>query len=148
MPLSSAGGKKSIFARQIAAQRLMEGKTPLYCAPEAAQKHKPREQNLPPESMDTDGKLSTLVVCLPKSSFTFTPHLTIKSVVKHVWTCVLFCPLFSVYSLLSTHQSKLQSQARGWCLVRGLWAQIAQETPCRSTGRTKPRSRRCLSLRY
>ncbi|XP_033498027.2 RNA polymerase II-associated protein 1 [Epinephelus lanceolatus] len=49
VPLSSAGGKKSIFARQIAAQRLKEGKTPLYCAPEH------REQNLPPEtSMDTD----------------------------------------------------------------------------------------------
>lgn len=49
MPLSSAGGKKSIFARQIAAQRLKEGKTPLYCAPEDT------EQNLPPEtSMDTD----------------------------------------------------------------------------------------------
>lgn len=49
VPLSSAGGKKSIFARQIAAQRLKEGKTPLHCAPEH------REQNLPPEtSMDTD----------------------------------------------------------------------------------------------
>ncbi|XP_044231056.1 RNA polymerase II-associated protein 1 [Thunnus albacares] len=51
----SAGGKKSIFACQIAAQRLMEGKTPLRCAPAAAQKNEPREQNLPPEtSMDTD----------------------------------------------------------------------------------------------
>lgn len=48
---SSAGGKKSIFARQIAAQRLKEGKTPLHCA---AQTPKHREQNLPPEtSMDT-----------------------------------------------------------------------------------------------
>ncbi|XP_059209023.1 RNA polymerase II-associated protein 1 isoform X2 [Centropristis striata] len=43
VPLSSAGGKKSIFARQIAAQRLKEGKTPLHCAPEA-----------PETSMDTD----------------------------------------------------------------------------------------------
>ena len=49
VPLSSVGGKKSIFARQIAAQRLKEGKTPLHCAAE------PTEQNLPPEtSMDTD----------------------------------------------------------------------------------------------
>lgn len=55
MPLSSSGGKKSIFARQIAAQRLKEGKTPLHCAPETAQTPELREQNLPPEtSMDTD----------------------------------------------------------------------------------------------
>ncbi|XP_030575398.1 RNA polymerase II-associated protein 1 [Archocentrus centrarchus] len=45
-PLSSAGGKKSIFARQIAAQRLKEGKTPLHCSPEAAP--------TPETSMDTD----------------------------------------------------------------------------------------------
>ncbi|XP_054470154.1 RNA polymerase II-associated protein 1 [Anoplopoma fimbria] len=55
VPLSSAVGKKSIFARQIAAQRLKEGKTPLHCAPEAAQTPEHREQNLPTEtSMDTD----------------------------------------------------------------------------------------------
>ncbi len=49
VPLSTAGGKKSIFARQIAAQRLKEGKAPLHCAPEHT------ELNLPPESsMDTD----------------------------------------------------------------------------------------------
>lgn len=55
MPLSSAGGKKSIFARQIAAQRLKEGKTPSHCAPKAAQTPEHREQNLRPEnSMDTD----------------------------------------------------------------------------------------------
>lgn len=46
MPLSSVGGKKSIFARQIAAQRLKEGKTGLHCAPAAAQTPEP--------SMDTD----------------------------------------------------------------------------------------------
>uniref|UniRef100_A0A3Q3RFS5 RNA polymerase II associated protein 1 n=1 Tax=Mastacembelus armatus TaxID=205130 RepID=A0A3Q3RFS5_9TELE len=46
VPLSSAGGKKSIFARHIAAQRLKEGKTPLYCAPEAAQTPELREKNL------------------------------------------------------------------------------------------------------
>lgn len=46
VPLSSVGGRKSIFARQIAAQRLKEGKTPLHCAPEAAQ--------TPETSMDTD----------------------------------------------------------------------------------------------
>uniref|UniRef100_A0A8D0D1N6 RNA polymerase II associated protein 1 n=1 Tax=Sander lucioperca TaxID=283035 RepID=A0A8D0D1N6_SANLU len=55
VPLSSAGGKKSIFARQIAAQRLKEGKTPSHCAPKAAQTPEHREQNLRPEnSMDTD----------------------------------------------------------------------------------------------
>lgn len=55
MPLSSAGGKKSIFACQIAAQRLKEGKTPLHCAPEVARTHEHTEQNLPAEtSMDTD----------------------------------------------------------------------------------------------
>uniref|UniRef100_A0A7N5ZQL4 RNA polymerase II associated protein 1 n=1 Tax=Anabas testudineus TaxID=64144 RepID=A0A7N5ZQL4_ANATE len=37
VPLSLNGGKKSIFARQIAAQRIKEGKTPLHCEPEAAQ---------------------------------------------------------------------------------------------------------------
>ncbi|XP_068195704.1 RNA polymerase II-associated protein 1 isoform X2 [Antennarius striatus] len=36
MPLSIPGGKKSIFARQIAAQRIKEGKTPFIVAPEAA----------------------------------------------------------------------------------------------------------------
>ncbi|TKS86639.1 RNA polymerase II-associated protein 1 [Collichthys lucidus] len=46
VPLSSVGGRKSIFARQIAAQRIKEGKTPLHCAPEAAQ--------TPGTSMDTD----------------------------------------------------------------------------------------------
>ncbi|KAE8289961.1 RNA polymerase II-associated protein 1 [Larimichthys crocea] len=46
VPLSSVGGRKSIFARQIAAQRLKEGKTPLHCAPEAAR--------TPETSMDTD----------------------------------------------------------------------------------------------
>ncbi|XP_041809436.1 RNA polymerase II-associated protein 1 [Chelmon rostratus] len=46
VPLSSVGGKKSIFARQIAAQRLKEGKTGLHCAPAAAQTPEP--------SMDTD----------------------------------------------------------------------------------------------
>uniref|UniRef100_A0A4W6FF74 RNA polymerase II associated protein 1 n=1 Tax=Lates calcarifer TaxID=8187 RepID=A0A4W6FF74_LATCA len=52
---SETSRKKSIFARQIAAQRLKEGKTPLHCAPETAQTPELREQNLPPEtSMDTD----------------------------------------------------------------------------------------------
>ncbi|XP_056249486.1 RNA polymerase II-associated protein 1 [Seriola aureovittata] len=55
VPLSSAGGKKSIFARQIAAQRLKDRKTPLHCAPETGHTPEPREQNLPPETrMDTD----------------------------------------------------------------------------------------------
>uniref|UniRef100_UPI0037E7ED4C RNA polymerase II-associated protein 1 n=1 Tax=Semicossyphus pulcher TaxID=241346 RepID=UPI0037E7ED4C len=55
VPLSAAAGKKSIFARHIAAQRLKEGKTPLHCAPEAAQIPGHREQSPPPEtSMDTD----------------------------------------------------------------------------------------------
>ncbi|CAK6956947.1 RNA polymerase II-associated protein 1 [Scomber scombrus] len=65
VPLPSAGGKKSIFARQIAAQRLKEGKTPLHRVPEAARKHEPREQNLPPEiSMDTDQPTTVSSPCL------------------------------------------------------------------------------------
>ncbi|KAM4625484.1 RNA polymerase II-associated protein 1 [Polymixia lowei] len=55
-PVSSAGGKKSIFARQIAAQRLKEGKTPLLSAAEAGgQIPKPKGLDHPPDtSMDTD----------------------------------------------------------------------------------------------
>lgn len=45
-PLSSAGGKKSIFARQIAAQKLKECKTTLHSLSEAAP--------TPETSMDTD----------------------------------------------------------------------------------------------
>ncbi|XP_058471266.1 RNA polymerase II-associated protein 1 isoform X2 [Solea solea] len=57
-PLSSVGGKKSIFARQIAAQRLKEGKTLLHCSTESAQTPEPRQQNLPPEtSMETEPPL-------------------------------------------------------------------------------------------
>ncbi|XP_029900757.1 RNA polymerase II-associated protein 1 isoform X2 [Myripristis murdjan] len=49
-------GKRSIFARQIAAQRLKEGKTLLHCAPKAETKG----QSLPAEtSMDTDQPLAT-----------------------------------------------------------------------------------------
>uniref|UniRef100_A0A665VT44 RNA polymerase II associated protein 1 n=1 Tax=Echeneis naucrates TaxID=173247 RepID=A0A665VT44_ECHNA len=40
---------KSIFARQIAAQRLKEGKVPLQFAPETARTLRPGEQNLPPD---------------------------------------------------------------------------------------------------
>nr|XP_020446761.1 RNA polymerase II-associated protein 1 [Monopterus albus]XP_020446762.1 RNA polymerase II-associated protein 1 [Monopterus albus]XP_020446763.1 RNA polymerase II-associated protein 1 [Monopterus albus] len=54
VPLSSAGGKKSIFACQIAAQRFKESKTSLHCAPEFAQTPEIKE-NLPPgTSMDTN----------------------------------------------------------------------------------------------
>lgn len=60
MPPSAAGGKKSIFARQIAAQRLKEGMTPLHCSPGTAHTPEPREQILPPDtSMDTDQTDST-----------------------------------------------------------------------------------------
>ncbi|XP_069574258.1 RNA polymerase II-associated protein 1 [Brachyistius frenatus] len=55
VPLSSVGGKRSIFARQIAAQRLKEGKTPLHGSPEDARTPELGEQNLPAETgMDTD----------------------------------------------------------------------------------------------
>ncbi|XP_056282420.1 RNA polymerase II-associated protein 1 [Pseudoliparis swirei] len=67
-PPSSTVGKRSIFARQIAAQRLKEGKTPLHCAPEAAHTPEHREQNLPPETnMDTDDQ-PTAVSCLSRLS--------------------------------------------------------------------------------
>ncbi|XP_061699391.1 RNA polymerase II-associated protein 1 [Syngnathoides biaculeatus] len=49
VPLTAAGGKKSIFAQQIAAQRLKEGKPQLHYASRATQKHKPMEQKLPPQ---------------------------------------------------------------------------------------------------
>ncbi|XP_061599739.1 RNA polymerase II-associated protein 1 [Cololabis saira] len=53
VPPSSTGGKKSIFARQIAAQRFKEGKTVLESSPKASQTQ--RGQNLPPETwIDTD----------------------------------------------------------------------------------------------
>lgn len=55
MPLSSAAGKKSLFARELAAQRLKEGRTPLHCAPAAAHTPERREQNRPPDTcMETD----------------------------------------------------------------------------------------------
>ncbi|XP_037343044.2 RNA polymerase II-associated protein 1 isoform X2 [Pungitius pungitius] len=55
VPLSSAAGKKSLFARELAAQRLKEGQTALRCAPEASHTPERREQNLPPDnSMETD----------------------------------------------------------------------------------------------
>ncbi|XP_061650086.1 RNA polymerase II-associated protein 1 isoform X1 [Phyllopteryx taeniolatus] len=47
VPTSAVGGKKSIFAQQIAAQRLKEGKAPLHFTSRATQKHKPMEQKLP-----------------------------------------------------------------------------------------------------
>lgn len=37
MPLSASSGKKSIFARQIAAQKVKEGRSSLHSAPEATQ---------------------------------------------------------------------------------------------------------------
>lgn len=46
MPLSLSCGKKSIFARQIAAQKVIEASTSLGGTPEAAQ--------TPETSMDTD----------------------------------------------------------------------------------------------
>ncbi|XP_040054704.2 RNA polymerase II-associated protein 1 [Gasterosteus aculeatus] len=55
VPLSSAAGKKSLFARELAAQRLKEGRTPLRCAPAAAHTPERREQNRPPDTcMETD----------------------------------------------------------------------------------------------
>ncbi|XP_054653538.1 RNA polymerase II-associated protein 1 isoform X2 [Dunckerocampus dactyliophorus] len=55
VPLPAIGGKKSIFARQIAAQRLKEGKLPLHSMSQAPQKPKPSVQNRPTQtSMDID----------------------------------------------------------------------------------------------
>ncbi|CAL8272970.1 unnamed protein product [Merluccius merluccius] len=51
VPVSSAGGRKSIFARQIAAEKLKEVNAPLHCAAVS----KSRGPSLPAEtSMDTD----------------------------------------------------------------------------------------------
>ncbi|XP_061897618.1 RNA polymerase II-associated protein 1 [Entelurus aequoreus] len=59
------GRKKSIFAHQIAAQRLKEGKLPLHFPSQTPQNPKPREQNLPPQrNMDID--LSNLSVSISR----------------------------------------------------------------------------------
>ncbi|XP_028994443.1 RNA polymerase II-associated protein 1 [Betta splendens] len=55
VPLSLNGGRKSIFAHQIAAQRLKESKKTFFFSYEAAQTPESREKNLASEtSMDTD----------------------------------------------------------------------------------------------
>ncbi|KAM6912894.1 RNA polymerase II-associated protein 1 [Xenentodon cancila] len=55
VPPSSTGGKKSIFARQIAAQRLKEAEAVLGSSPTAPQTPEHGEQNLHPETwVDTD----------------------------------------------------------------------------------------------
>nr|XP_057946974.1 RNA polymerase II-associated protein 1 isoform X3 [Doryrhamphus excisus] len=55
VPLHAIGGKKSIFARQIAAQRLKDGKLPLHLMSQTSQKPKPSVQNLPTQTnMDID----------------------------------------------------------------------------------------------
>ncbi|XP_035608488.1 RNA polymerase II-associated protein 1 [Oncorhynchus keta] len=58
----AAGEKRSIFARQIAAQRIKEGNTPLYFAPESrGQTSGPKVLNLSPEStMEMDQPPSRL----------------------------------------------------------------------------------------
>ncbi|XP_077395046.1 RNA polymerase II-associated protein 1 isoform X2 [Festucalex cinctus] len=47
VPLPAAGGKKSIFAQQIAAQRLKEGKPPLNFTSRPTPKHRPAQQKRP-----------------------------------------------------------------------------------------------------
>ncbi|CAB1335008.1 unnamed protein product [Coregonus sp. 'balchen'] len=61
-PVPATGGKMSIFARQIAAQRIKEGKTPLHCTPESrGQTSGPKVLNLSPEStMEIDQPPSRL----------------------------------------------------------------------------------------
>ncbi|XP_061751810.1 RNA polymerase II-associated protein 1 isoform X2 [Nerophis ophidion] len=64
-PFPAMGRKKSIFAYQIAAQRLKEGKLPLHLASQTPQNPKPSEQNLPPQrNMDID--LSNLPVSISR----------------------------------------------------------------------------------
>ncbi|XP_041827355.1 RNA polymerase II-associated protein 1 [Melanotaenia boesemani] len=50
VPPSSLGGKKSIFARQIAAQRLQEAKKPLHGSSDASKTPQSGEQNLLPDT--------------------------------------------------------------------------------------------------
>lgn len=137
--MSLKGGKKSIFARQIAAQRLKEGKAPLNYAPEAAQTREPREQNLPPDTiMDTDECDAAgdhrLQLLTTESGY----HMQMS------WNVLLH--VFFVLFFLYIHSNWLQFQVPVWSLVRVLPAQIAQERPWGSTGRTRPNSKRCLSL--
>ncbi|XP_061824367.1 RNA polymerase II-associated protein 1 [Nerophis lumbriciformis] len=54
-PFPATGRKKSIFAHQIAAQRLKEGKLPLHLPSQTPQNPELSEQNLPPQrNMDID----------------------------------------------------------------------------------------------
>lgn len=57
-------------------------------------------------------------------------------------------PLFTLFFSPFSLSLKLPPQVPGWCLVRGLRAQIGQERQWGSTGRTRPSSRECLNLRY
>lgn len=121
-PPSSTVGKRSIFARQIAAQRLKEGKTPLHCAPEAAHTPEHREQNLPPETnMDTDDRESLF--------HNFCVWELICGILLHRPPLFTFCCISLCLSLplLSTHQSQLQFHVSAGCLVRGSGPQVAQE---------------------
>lgn len=63
MPVGSAAGrKKSIFARQITAQRLKEGKTPPHCAAISPQKE--TKNDLPMDSsMETDPVSVSRLIC-------------------------------------------------------------------------------------
>lgn len=126
VPLSLSRGKKSIFARQIAAQRVKEGTASL-----AAEMH-PATFQKNDSSMEMDQchatderELACLNVC-----FVF-----IKVPLIFLILLLLFC-------------LQLLPQGHGWCLDTGFWALIVQKRPRGSTERTRPSSRGCLSLRF
>lgn len=126
VPLPLSRGKKSIFARQILAQRVKEGTVSLAAGmhPATFQKNDSR--------METDQRHSTddrELACL-NVSFVF-----IKVPLMLLVLLLLFC-------------LQLLPQGHGWCLDRGFWALIAQKRPRGSTERTRPSSRGCLSLRF
>lgn len=66
---------------------------------------------------------------------------------QNLFFTLFLSPFLFVSLILSTHQSRLQSQVPGWCLVMVLRAQVAQERPWGFTGRTRLSSRPCPSLR-
>lgn len=126
VPHSLSRGKKSIFAHQIAAQRVKEGTASLVAGmhPATIQKND--------SSMDTDQRHATddrEFACLNVSSVFIEVPLILLVLL------LLFC-------------LQLLPQGHGWCLDRGCWALIVQKRPRGSTERTRPSSRGCLSLRF
>lgn len=125
VPHSVSRERKSIFARQIAAQRVTEGPASSVTGihPAAVQKND--------SGMETDQHHSTDDRELVSVSLLF--------LAKFPLFCSYCYCLFCFQLLLQGH---------GWCLDRGFWAPIVEKRPRGSTERTWPSSRACLRLRF